>query len=102
MENLPGTGIDEKFVDIEFAAIEEAYEDSLELIDLSEFSPMKYLIKIVNKKDRSFYFFKNNENKPWHTDNLDLAMDMAKQIRTWHPKAHVLVMKEENYGAIRI
>ncbi len=34
-ENLPGTGIDEEFGDVEFAAMEEAREDSLELVDLS-------------------------------------------------------------------
>lgn len=61
-----------------------------------------YLIKIINKKDRVFYFFKNNENKPWFTTNLDLAMSMAKQISIWHLESHVLVMKEETYGTIRV
>lgn len=61
-----------------------------------------YLIKIINKKDRVFYFFRNNNNKPWFTNNLDLAFSMAKQIRTWHLESHVLVMKEEVYDTIRI
>lgn len=44
-ENLPGTGIDGEFGDVEFAAIEEAREDSLELIDLSEDLKINALIK---------------------------------------------------------
>lgn len=42
IENLPNTGIDEEFGDVEFAALEEEREDSLELIDLSEPPPIIY------------------------------------------------------------
>ena len=41
-ENLPDVGIDEEFSDVEFAAIEEARLDNLELIDLSKTSPIIY------------------------------------------------------------
>ena len=61
-----------------------------------------YLIKIINKKDRTFYYFKNSKNKPWFVKDLDLAMNVAKQLRTWHPDEHVLVEKEKAYDTIRI
>ena len=42
IENLPATGIDEEFGDVEFAALEEERENNLELIDLSEPPPIIY------------------------------------------------------------
>ena len=42
IENLLGTGIDEEFGDAEFAATQEAREDDLNLIDLSDPHPVIY------------------------------------------------------------
>ena len=48
-ENLPTTGIDETFTDIEYSAIQDEIDENLELIDLS-----KDIYKIIIAGSRTF------------------------------------------------
>ena len=70
-ENLPGTGIDETFTDIEYAAIQDEIDENLQLIDLS-----KDIYKIIIAGSRTFFDYdllkKECNNFIQHcVDNLD-------------------------------